>query len=319
MIVGQGQLLDQRSRRGEFDEPLDPLVADRVRAREPGEGHDAEHLAGNGRGGADAFQVVGETGGRQLLSGVADRLVGVRMDLDDDPVGSGGGGGERHRLHQVTAAGGVAGVDEHRQMGPSLEHGDRHQVQGEAVRGLERADPALAEDHRLVALLEDVLGRHQQLVERRRQPALEQHRPPAASDLGQERVVLHVARADLQHVGDVEQDVEIPGVHHLGDDRQSRLRLGLGEQPQPLLAEALERVRRRARLVGAAAEHRGARVADGLRGLQHLLARLDRARPGDQREMRSADRSARDLKYRLFVVLLCCNHRRLVLSHARRL
>ena len=45
---------------------------------------------------------------------------------------------------------------------------------------------------------------------------------PAAPDLGQQRVVLHVARADLDHVGDLEHGVEIAQVHQLGDDRQAR-------------------------------------------------------------------------------------------------
>ena len=64
--------------------------------------------------------------------------------------------------------GGVARVDDDRQVRELLEHRHRHQVEREAVGGLERADAALAEDDLLVALLEDVLGRHQQLLERAR-------------------------------------------------------------------------------------------------------------------------------------------------------
>ena len=58
---------------------------------------------------------------------------------------------------------------------------------------------------------------------------------PRAADLGQQRVVLHVARADLDHVGDLEHRLEVARVHQLGDDRQPGLLLGLGEQPQALL------------------------------------------------------------------------------------
>ena len=94
------------------------------------------------------------------------------MDLDDDPVRARRGGRHRHRRHQLAPAGGVAGVDDHRQVRALLEHRDRHQVKREAVGGLERADPALAQDHLLVALLEDVLGGHQQLVERADSPRL---------------------------------------------------------------------------------------------------------------------------------------------------
>src|SRR5205814_1947276 len=82
------------------------------------------------------------------------------------------------------------------------------QVEREAVGGLKRADPALAEHHRLVALLEDVFGRHQQLLQSAREAALDQRRAPAPADLGQKRVVLHVARADLDHVGDLQDRLE---------------------------------------------------------------------------------------------------------------
>ena len=72
--------------------------------------------------------------------------------------------------------------------------------------------------------------------------------------------------------------------------------LRLGQQLQALQAEALEGVRRGARLVGAAAQHRRAGVAHDAGGLERLLARLDRARPGDQREMLAADLAAADLE-----------------------
>ena len=73
--------------------------------------------------------------------------------------------------------------------------------------------------------------------------------------------------------------------------------LRLGEQPQPLLTEPLERVRGGARLVGAAAEQRRAGVAHDARGLERLLARLDRAGPGDQREVVAADLAPLDIEH----------------------
>ena len=64
---------------------------------------------------------------------------------------------------------------------------------------------------------------------------------------------------------------------------------------RPSCTEALEAVRRGARLVGAAAEHRRAGGGDGVRGREHLVARLDRARAGDHREVLAADPSPVDL------------------------
>jgi hypothetical protein len=99
---------------------------------------------------------------------------------------------------------------------------------------------------------------------------------PARPELGQQRVVLHVARADLDDVGHLQDRLQVARVHELGDDRQARARLGLGEQVQAGLAQAVEGVRARARLVGAAAEHRRPAGQDVVGGGEELVARLDR-------------------------------------------
>ena len=120
------------------------------------------------------------------------------------------------------------GVDDHRQVGVQLQPGHGAEVEGEAGRCLEGADPALAEDHRLVALLEHVVGRLQQLVERGGQAALEQGRlAEPAGDLEQ-GVVLHVAGADLDDVGVLGDRLRVAGVEQLGDHRQTRRRARLG-------------------------------------------------------------------------------------------
>ena len=184
LLLGrQRQLGQQPVRRGQRRDPGDPLVADPLEAlglahvhvpepvRRPSAGHLARHLGHA----LHAGQVVGEAVGVQLLGAVADRVVGVGVDLHDQAVGARRGGGHGHRLDQVAAAGGVAGVDDHRQVRQLLEHRHRHQVEREPVGGLERADAALAQDHVAVALLEHVLGGHQQLLERGAQAALDQH------------------------------------------------------------------------------------------------------------------------------------------------
>ena len=73
--------------------------------------------------------------------------------------------------------------------------------------------------------------------------------------------------------------------------------LGLGQQPQALLAQALEGVGRGARLVGAAAEHRGPGGRHRVGGVQRLLARLDGARAGDHREVVAADPAPGDVQH----------------------
>ena len=154
-----------------------------------------------------------------------------------------------------------------------------------------------------IPLLEHVLRRHQQVVERRREAALEQHRLAGRAHLGQQVVVLHVARADLDHVGDLDHVLDVAHVHQLGDDRQPGLLLRLLEQAQALHAEALEAVRRGPRLVGATAQHRRPVLGDDAGGLERLLAALNRARPGDQAEVVAADPAAVDVDHRALALL----------------
>src|SRR4051794_25600338 len=92
-------------------------------------------------------------------------------------TGRGGGGvGPRDGAgaRRAPVARGVRRVDDDRQVRVELEPRDRAEVEREARGRLEGPDAALAQHQPLVALLEDVVGGHQQLVERRGQPALEQ-------------------------------------------------------------------------------------------------------------------------------------------------
>src|SRR4051794_5343019 len=258
----------------------------------------AEFLACQLRRRLDLAQVLAELVGHELLRAVADRAVGIRVRLDDDPVGARGGCGQGQGEHEIAPPGRVARIHHHGQVRELLEHRHGHQVEREAVARLEGPDAALAQHHLLVALLEDVLRRHQEVLERGRQAALQEHRDVRAPHLGQEREVRHVARAELDHVGDLDDCLEIAHVHQLGHDRHAGDFLGLLQEAQALDAETLERVRRGARLVRAAAQELRARVLHRVRRVEQHLARLDRARAGDHHEVRPADLAALDVDYR---------------------
>ena len=64
--------------------------------------------------------------------------------------------------------------------------------------------------------------------------------------------------ADLEDVGVLGDDVDLVRLHHLGDHRQTGLVARLGQVAERLDAQALERVRARARLERATADDRGA-------------------------------------------------------------
>ena len=79
----------------------------------------------------------------------------------------------------------------------------------------------------------------------RRHAALQQHRDVGAADLAEQVEVLHVAGAELDHVGDLEDVLELADVHELGHDRQAGLLARLGQDLEARLAQALEGVRAR--------------------------------------------------------------------------
>src|SRR3954451_21327407 len=76
-----------------------------------------EPLAEQPRVGGDVAGVVGEVGRLERLRAVAQRDLGVLVDLDDDAVGADRRGGSAERLDEAAVAGGVARVDDHREGG----------------------------------------------------------------------------------------------------------------------------------------------------------------------------------------------------------
>ena len=63
------------------------------------------------------------------------------------------------------------------------------------------------------------------------------------AELAQQREVLHVARADLEDVGVLLDQLDLAEVHDLGDQLQVVAVGGVAQQPQPFFAQALEAVR----------------------------------------------------------------------------
>ena len=141
---------------------------------------------------------------------------------------------------------------------------NRREVEHVARGRVEAAHAALAENHLAVALGEDVLRAQQQIVIVAAMPRLSSTGLPSFPTVLQQRIVLHVARADLDAVGVLGDESRALFVHRLGDDRQSRFLARACEQLEPLDSEPLERVRRAARLERAAAQRTSRRRARNL-------------------------------------------------------
>ena len=165
---------------------------------------------------------------------------GIVVDLHHQPVGPHRGRRPRQRHDLLAASRPVRGVHQDRQVAHSLDRRHHRQVQRVAREVRERAHPTLAQDHLVVALGEDVLGRHQELLERRRHAPLQHHRLARLAHPLEQRVVLHVAGADLDGVGVALDQLHALHVHRLGHDRQARRLAGLGQDLQALLAEPLK-------------------------------------------------------------------------------
>ena len=122
------------------------------------------------------------------------------MHLDQQAVRACGDRGLRQCRHHPRLAARMRRIDDHRQVGFFFQHRDRGHVQHVAVVGFEGADAALAEDDVVVAARRDVFRRHQPFGNGGRHAALEDHRLVDAADFLEQVEVLHVARADLDHV-----------------------------------------------------------------------------------------------------------------------
>ena len=194
----------------------------------------------------------------------------------------------RHRRDQVGPAGGVAGVDDDRQVALPLDVGNDRQVERVAGRIFEGPDSALAEDHLPVPFGEDVLGRHQEVFHGRAHAAFQEDRDPGAAAFLEQVEVLHVAGADLEDVGVALDDLDLARVHDFGHDRHAEAVAGGLEDLEPVAAEPLEAVRAGAGLERAAAQDVGARIAHPRRRSRRAAPRsrsrrARRSRPGGRR------------------------------------
>ena len=182
------QLLEQRARRHQRLQPLDPLVADRVAARRcrcahaqlerpPGLGADTPCRASRGRGPQRARRSrrTGRRAAAARPSQIASSGRGWTSTII--PSAPDRGGGQRQRHHQSRRPAAWLGSTITGRWVICLSTGTP-QVEREAVGGLERADPALAQDHASLPSLSTYSAADQQLLERARQSALEQHGPP---------------------------------------------------------------------------------------------------------------------------------------------
>src|SRR6185437_4781376 len=121
------------------------------------------------------------------------------------------------------------------------------------------------------------------------EPPLEQDGLALAPGGLEERVILHVARADLDDVGVLIDELEGVVVDGFGDDAEAEAVADFGHDVEGSLAESLKGVGRGAGLVGSSAKKLRAGGGNLLGGGESLIAGFDGAGAGDHGEVASAD------------------------------
>ena len=187
----------------------------------------------------------------------------MRVDVDHDAVGAGrdGGAGERH--DQVAAAGGVRRVDDHRQVATAV--GPSATAERRACCGSPARTTRTPRSHSTMSRLPrwamySAAISHSSYVAV--QAALEHDRLAGGPDRLQQRRSSACCGCRSAACRRTRRRRRRRATSSdLGDDRQLHLLADLGEDAQPGHAETLERIRRGARLVGAAAQQRRARRA----------------------------------------------------------
>src|SRR5439155_11402060 len=100
------------------------------------------------------------------------------------------------------------------------------------------------------------------------------------AQLAQQVEVLHIARAHLENVRIGGQQRDLSLVHHFADDQQAVAVRRRSNEPQTFFTEALEAIRRAARLESPAPDDPGARFGDDGGDALDLVPRLHAAGAG---------------------------------------
>ncbi len=103
------------------------------------------------------------------------------------------------------------------------------------------------------------------------------------------REILHVASADLNHIGVLDHKLHAARVHDFRDHGQTMLVARCAENFQPLFAQSLMRVGARARFERAAPQDVRSRGANRAGDLVHSVGAFDGAWASDHRQMAAAD------------------------------
>src|SRR6266404_2222589 len=230
----------------------------------------------------------------QRLCAVRQSLLRLVVNFDDQSVGADGDTRASQRDNHVVLARAMRWIDDDRQVRDPANRGNRREVQRVARVLRERAHAALAKHDVIVAFRHDVFRRQQPFVQSCRQSAFEQHGQMRSPDAPQKGKVLHVARADLNHVSVTLNQIHAVFVERFRHDLQTVRFANLCQNLQSFFAQSLESVGRGPGFKSTAAKEARAAAPHGFGYRKSLSMTFDRAGSGDDRQLISANRSVAD-------------------------
>ncbi len=143
------------------------------------------------------------------------------MGGDNEAVSTDRSPGQSERSQNIRVTLDGCWVDDDRKMRQPLHYRDRGNVDCIGGTWVESSAPPLAQHHVVVTFGQDVLGSHQPLIDRRRRAPMQHHRLHGLARIFEQDEILHVVGADFKHVSMVGGELNMAGLDHLGQSRQT--------------------------------------------------------------------------------------------------
>ena len=163
---------------------------------------------------------------------VGEGFLRLVMNFDEQPIRSDSHRRPREWQHLVPFACAMTGVHEYRKVAAFFHRGNDRKVQRVPGKIGERAYTALAEHHVVISFRQNIFGGHQKLIERGGHPPLKQNWLFGTPCALKKRKILHIARADLDHVAVFLNQIKRLVVDGFGDDPKAEFIANFGQNFQ---------------------------------------------------------------------------------------
>ncbi len=156
--------------------------------------------------------------GIEALGAVGKGFFGFMVYLDHQAVCTGRHRCPCHGTDLLSDTGGMAGINDYRQVGELFQDRNSGKIQSIAGIGFKGTDTPLAQDNVFVAFGRYILGGHEPLLNGGGKTPLEYHRFSHAACTFEQFKVLHVPGTDLNHIHIFNHEIRMHGRCDFGDN-----------------------------------------------------------------------------------------------------